>query len=89
MYGAHTDALLRQQIPELVWDSAIAAGWWRADSETPLDIFPEKLGRYWVWRDERADGLFETEGWLVRMAAARPVGARDLGARLNAGADAP
>src|ERR1019366_4284561 len=38
----------------------IAAGWWRCASETPQDIFPERVGHYWVWRDER--GHFEWRG---------------------------
>jgi hypothetical protein len=67
-----TESLLRNEIPQLVWDSAIAAGWWRWASETPQAIFPERLGPYCVWRDERTDGLFhdETELWRVRLASA-------------------
>ena len=41
--GILSESLLRQQIPQLVWDAAIAAGWWRAASETPQAIFPERL----------------------------------------------
>ena len=54
----------------------IAAGWWRCASETPQDIFPERVGHYWVWRDERTDEprLFhdETEVWRVRLAVLPP-----------------
>ena len=92
--GILSESLLRQQIPQLVWDAAIAAGWWRAASETPQAIFPERLGHYWVWRDARTDWprLFhdETEVWRVRLSAAsaRAAGARDLGPRLDAAAKA-
>jgi hypothetical protein len=92
--GILSESLLRQQIPQLVWDAAIAAGWWRCASETPQTIFPERLGHYWVWRDERTDWprLFhdETEVWRVRLSAAsaRAAGARDLGPRLDAAANA-
>ena len=92
--GILSESLLRQQIPQLVWDAAIAAGWWRCASETPQTIFPERLGHYWVWRDERTDWprLFhdETEVWRVRLSAAsaRAAGARDLGPRLDAAAEA-
>jgi hypothetical protein len=43
----------------------------RFASETPESIFPERLGHYYVWRDETKDwnGLFRTEtaGWLANM----------------------
>jgi len=65
--GILTEDLLRKQIPELVWDSAIAGEWWRLASESPQDIFPEQIGHYWVWRDEGGDwrALFraETADW--------------------------
>jgi len=91
--GVLTESLLRNEIPELVWDSAIAAGWWRSASETPQRIFSERLGHYWVWRDERTDWqrLFhdETELWRVRLPAvpAQAGVAADLGARLEAAAE--
>jgi hypothetical protein len=72
-----------------VWDSAIAAGWWRCASETPQGIFPERVGHYWVWRDEGTDWqrLFqgETGVCVVRLPAvsAPPGEGRDLGARLE------
>jgi hypothetical protein len=53
--GILTENLLRNEIPQLVWDSAIAAGWWRCASETSQNIFPERVGHYWVWRDDRTD----------------------------------
>ncbi len=66
-----TEQLLRDQIPLFVWDSAIAAGWWRLASETTHDIFREKLGHYWVWREEGKDwqGLFrsETAKWRAQL----------------------
>ncbi len=86
--GVLTESLLRNEIPELVWDSAIAAGWWRSASETPQRIFPERVGHYWVWRDERTDWqqLFRDEAavWLVRLptVSAKAAVASDLGVRL-------
>ncbi len=69
-----TEDLLRTDIPLLVWDSAIAAEWYRPASESPRDIFPEQLGHYWVWRDEGKDwnGLFraETAEWQARLLEA-------------------
>jgi hypothetical protein len=69
--GILTEQLLRDQIPLFVWDSAIAAGWWRLASETTHDIFREKLGHYWVWREEGKDwqGLFrsETAKWRAQL----------------------
>jgi hypothetical protein len=69
-----TADLLRKDIPQLIWDSAIAGGWWRLASETRQDIFPEQLGRYWVWRDDSRDwkGLFRAEAgeWEARLLEA-------------------
>jgi hypothetical protein len=69
--GILTEQLLAKDVPEFVWNSAIAGGWWRFASETPRDIFPERLGQYWVWRDESRDwrGLFraETAEWQARL----------------------
>jgi hypothetical protein len=69
--GILTEQLLRDQIPLFVWDSAIAAGWWRLASETPQDVFREQLGHYWVWREEGKDwqGLFrsETGKWRAQL----------------------
>src|ERR1035441_5304430 len=90
--GILTENLLRNEIPQLVWDSAIAAGWWRCASETPQNIFPERVGHYWVWRDDRTDWhrLFhdETEEWVVRLPVISKAGvAPNLGARLDAACD--
>jgi hypothetical protein len=52
--GLLTEQLLRSEVSELVWDTAIAAGWWRYGSENEADIFPDKIGHYWIWRG--ADG---------------------------------
>jgi hypothetical protein len=72
--GILTDQLLNNDMAELVWDSAIAAGWWRFASETRQDIFAEQLGHYWVWRDEREDwqALFRAEAaeWRGRLLEA-------------------
>jgi len=74
--GILTEDLLRKEIPALVWDSAIAGGWWRFASETRQDIFPEQLGHYWVWRDESQDwpSLFraETAEWRAGLLSASP-----------------
>ena len=69
--GILVEQLLGKDIPELVWDSAIAAGWWRLASEKRQDIFPEHLGHYWVWRQESEDWhrLFRAEvaEWQSRL----------------------
>ncbi len=69
--GILTEDLLRKDVQQLVWDSAIAGGWWRRASETCQDIFPEPLGHYWVWRDDSRDwkGLFRAEAreWEARL----------------------
>lgn len=61
--GALTERLLKNEIPALVWDSAIAGGWYRFASERPARIFPEQLGHYYAWRDETKDwkGVFRAE----------------------------
>ena len=75
--GLLTEDLLRDQIPLFVWDSAIAAGWWRLASETPQDMFREQLGHYWVWREVDKDwhGLFrsETGKWRAQLLERPPV----------------
>ena len=72
--GILTEDVLRKDIPQLVWDSAIAGGWWRRASETRQDIFPEQLGHYWVWFDDSRDrkGLFRAEvgEWEARLLEA-------------------
>lgn len=69
--GLLTPDLLRKELPELVWDSAIAGGWWRRASETRQDIFPEQYGHYWIWREDSREGreLFraETREWEARL----------------------
>ena len=51
--GLLTEEILRNEVPLFVWDSAIAGGWFRWASERAEDIFPERLGHYWVWRGGR------------------------------------
>jgi hypothetical protein len=46
--GVLNQVHLKDNIPLLVWDSAIAGGWWRLGSDTPHEMFPEHLGHYWV-----------------------------------------
>lgn len=72
--GILTQDLLRHEIAELVWDSAVAGGWWRRASETRQDIFPEQLGHHWVWREDSRESkeLFraETRAWEARLLEA-------------------
>jgi hypothetical protein len=82
--GLLSEQFLAVDIPQLVWDSAIAGGWWRLASETRQSMFPEQLGHYWVWRDESRNWnmLFGPEAaeWLARLLergaekAVQPVG---------------
>ena len=69
--GVLTEEHLSKEIPMLVWDTAIAGGWYREASEVPKKIFPERLGHYFVWRDDTKDwnGLFraETAKWLAEL----------------------
>ena len=86
--GILTQQVLENDLPVLVWDSAIASGWFRFASETPKDICPEPVGHYWIWRDESRDwsGLFkaETADWLARLMEAS-VFEKELGQVDNAG----
>ena len=50
-----TEQILAEELPVLVWDTAIAAAWWHRASETRTDIFPEPMGHYWVWLGEDED----------------------------------
>src|SRR5207253_2451885 len=72
--GLLSQELLANEIPQLVWDSAIAGGWWCLASETYQDMFPEKLGHYWVWRDDSRDWslLFTVEAaeWRAKLLEA-------------------
>src|SRR5450759_505785 len=76
--GLLTEQLLANDIPRVVWDAAIAGGWWRLASETRQDMFPDQLGHYWVWRDDSRDWnlLFTAEAseW---QAALLDVGAEE------------
>jgi hypothetical protein len=69
--GLLSEQRLAVDIPELVWDSAIAGGWWRLASETRQAIFPEALGHYWVWRDDSRNWnmLFSPEAaeWRAKL----------------------
>jgi hypothetical protein len=65
---------LEEDIPELVWDAAIAGAWWRFASETHQGMFPTKQGHYWVYRDDGRDWnhLFVLEAieWHARLLEA-------------------
>ena len=80
-----TEQLLESDIPRLVWDAAIAGGWWHLASEEPKDIFPERLGHYWVWREESEvePALFraETSHWMAELldASSQSAGPRAPG----------
>jgi hypothetical protein len=69
--GILTAKLLENEIRELVWDSAIAGGWWHPASDERTDGFPERVGHYWLWADHIKDcaGLFraETFEWRSRL----------------------
>jgi hypothetical protein len=84
--------VLREGLPQLVWDSAIAAAWWRLASESRQNIFPEPIGHYWVWREGNtaALGLFraETRIWLAELreaSVAVPAPGRSGGPEDNGG----
>jgi hypothetical protein len=72
--GLLTESRLKEDIPALVWDSAIAGGWWHLASDLPQSIFPYPVGHYWIWRDESRDwaNLFraETATWKGRLIVA-------------------
>jgi hypothetical protein len=96
--GILTEEVLGGALTALVWDSAIAGGWWHLASETPQSIFPEQLGHYWVWRDDSQDwtGLFmgeiaEWESELLEASAesqsSRAPGARKAGKKRGRRAD--
>ena len=61
--GVLTEYVLITEIPLLVWDSAIAGGWWYLAAETRTEIFPYQMGHYWVWLEESRDweGSFRSE----------------------------
>jgi hypothetical protein len=69
--GLLSEPVLTKYLPLFVWESAIAAGWWRFASETRTSLFREQVGRYWVWRDgsRNWDMLFapETAAWRARL----------------------
>jgi hypothetical protein len=69
--GLLTEQLLANDIPRLVWDAAIAGGWWCLASETRQDMFPDQLGHYWVWRNDSRDWnlLFTAEAfeWQAKL----------------------
>jgi hypothetical protein len=72
--GILNKQLLEEDIPELVWDAAIAGAWWRFASETRQGMFPTKQGHYWVYRDDSRDWnhLFALEAieWQARLLEA-------------------
>jgi hypothetical protein len=69
--GTLAEAILAINIPTLVWNSAIAGGWWHLASERPQTIFPEKVGHYWIWRDDSRDwqNVFRSEiaEWTAKL----------------------
>jgi hypothetical protein len=78
--GIVSESLLENEIPALVWDTAVAAGWWRYASETLTDISAQKVGHYWVWWDDSRDwqGVFRgvTAECLARLLDAQSQSAR-------------
>jgi hypothetical protein len=86
-----TPELLENEIPALVWDSAIAGGWWHPASDERTDGFPDYFGHYWVWADHskyQAE-LFRSEAaeWRAKLIEAS-LGAKE-GAELSADINAP
>jgi len=69
--GLLTEEVLKNDVTDLVWDSAVAGGWWHLASETQQDIFPQQSGHYWVWFDESHDwpALFRglTAEWTAKL----------------------
>jgi hypothetical protein len=69
--GILTKELLENEIPLLVWDSAVAGGWWYRAAEMRTEIFPHRIGHYWGWLEEDRDwqGLFraETAEWHAKL----------------------
>ncbi|MEO8099811.1 MAG: hypothetical protein ABI811_19085 [Acidobacteriota bacterium] len=88
-----TEPVLESDIASLVWDSAIAGGWWRYASETPKSIFPTRLGHYWVWLDEKqiSPELFLPERilWRSRLleVSVAPISAPTPAPAINTGND--
>lgn len=50
-----TEQQLRKEIPELVWDSAISAGWFQRASTVRSNILPYQAGHYFCWYDDTED----------------------------------
>ncbi|HEV1286051.1 MAG TPA: hypothetical protein VNU44_12085 [Bryobacteraceae bacterium] len=69
--GILTRKNLQEEISILPWDTAIAGGWYRFASEVAKNIFPERLGHYFVWRDAEKDwsAQFRAERgkWLAEL----------------------
>jgi hypothetical protein len=70
--GVLTEDCLRNEIPLLVWNAAVSAGWYRFASETPQAIFPTQRGHYWLWLDKTQnwDDIFYSQvapwrAWLL------------------------
>ena len=72
--GILTKELLEDEIPLLVWDSAVAGGWWYLAAEMRTEILPHRIGHYWGWLEEDRDwqGLFraETAEWHAKLLEA-------------------
>jgi hypothetical protein len=67
--GILTEGILKAELPQFIWDCAIAGGWYRYASEMPNPIFPVQIGHYWLWRHENSEwkDLFYAESgeWLA------------------------
>ena len=84
--GILSEEILLNELPALVWDAAIAGGWYRYASEVPMDIFPEQLGHYWIWRDDRDwNDLFYSERteWYASLVENPPRNAGALSVRVR------
>jgi hypothetical protein len=69
--GILTEQVLQMDLPRLIWESAICACWWRFASESRNPTFPERMGRYWIWRSNSAEAqslfLAETREWRAAL----------------------
>jgi hypothetical protein len=72
--GLLDEQRLREDVASLVWDSAVAGGWFRLASENRKRMFPEPLGHYWGWtgndRDCKTRLSAETADWRGKLLSA-------------------
>jgi hypothetical protein len=68
---ALTQEVLDVDLPIFIWDCAVAGRWWHLASEQPTEVFSERIGHYWFWKDHGDSWrhLFraESSGWQARL----------------------